>query len=219
MLIECTGYDAISLQPNAGSQGEYAGLLAIRRYHESRGDTQRDVCLIPSSAHGTNPASAALAGMRVVIVECDAQGNVDMDGPARQGRAPPDELACIMVTYPSTHGVFEESIVEAVRDRARARRPGVRGRRQPERAGRHRARRASSAPTCRTSTCTRPSASPTAAAARAWARSAWARTCSPSCPAIRCAPIAGAASRQRRGVRRALRQRVASCRSPGPTSR
>ena len=78
MLIECTGYDAISLQPNAGSQGEYAGLLVIRRYHESRGDTQRDVCLIPSSAHGTNPASAALAGMRVVIVDCDALGNIDL---------------------------------------------------------------------------------------------------------------------------------------------
>ncbi len=112
MLLECTGYDAISLQPNAGSQGEYAGLLAIRRYHESRGDTQRNVCLIPSSAHGTNPASAALAGMQVVIVECDARGNVDLaDLRAKAGRHR-DDLACIMVTYPSTHGVFEESIIE-----------------------------------------------------------------------------------------------------------
>ncbi len=111
MLLECTGYDAISMQPNAGSQGEYAGLLAIRRYHESRGDHQRNVCLIPSSAHGTNPASAALAGMKVVIVECDERGNVDLaDLESKAGRHAED-LACIMVTYPSTHGVFEESIM------------------------------------------------------------------------------------------------------------
>ncbi len=112
MLIECTGYDAISLQPNAGSQGEYAGLLVIRRYHESRGDTQRDVCLIPSSAHGTNPASAALAGMRVVIVDCDALGNIDLADLRAKAERHTDDLACIMVTYPSTHGVFEESIIE-----------------------------------------------------------------------------------------------------------
>ncbi|MEZ5573926.1 MAG: aminomethyl-transferring glycine dehydrogenase [Halioglobus sp.] len=112
MLIECTGYDAISLQPNAGSQGEYAGLLVIRRYHESRGDTQRDVCLIPSSAHGTNPASAALAGMRVVIVDCDALGNIDMQDLRAKAARHTDDLACIMVTYPSTHGVFEESIID-----------------------------------------------------------------------------------------------------------
>ena len=112
MLLECTGYDALSLQPNAGSQGEYAGLLAIRRYHESRGDEQRNVCLIPASAHGTNPASAALAGMKVVIVECDANGNVDMDDLRDKAQRHADDLSCIMVTYPSTHGVFEESIVE-----------------------------------------------------------------------------------------------------------
>ena len=112
MLLECTGYDAISLQPNAGSQGEYAGLLAIRRYHESRGDTQRNICLIPSSAHGTNPASAALAGMKVVIIECDALGNVDLDDLRDKAGRHREDLACIMVTYPSTHGVFEESIVE-----------------------------------------------------------------------------------------------------------
>ncbi len=112
MLRECTGYDAISLQPNAGSQGEYAGLLAIRRFHESRGDEQRDICLIPSSAHGTNPASAALAGMRVVIVECDSQGNVDLvDLEAKAGKHS-GELAAIMITYPSTHGVFEETVVD-----------------------------------------------------------------------------------------------------------
>ncbi len=112
MLLECTGYDAMSLQPNAGSQGEYAGLLAIRRYHESRGDNLRNVCLIPSSAHGTNPASAALAGMRVVIVECDVFGNVDLNDLRTKAGRHRDDLACIMVTYPSTHGVFEESIIE-----------------------------------------------------------------------------------------------------------
>ncbi|CAA0108985.1 Glycine dehydrogenase (decarboxylating) [Halioglobus japonicus] len=112
MLVECTGYDAISLQPNAGSQGEYAGLLAIRRYHESRGDSQRNVCLIPASAHGTNPASAALAGMRVVIVDCDALGNVDITDLRAKAERHTQDLACIMVTYPSTHGVFEESIIE-----------------------------------------------------------------------------------------------------------
>ena len=112
MLRECTGYDAISLQPNAGSQGEYAGLLAIRRYHENRGDHQRNVCLIPSSAHGTNPASAALAGMEVVIVECDELGNVDLGDLRSKAARHREDLACIMVTYPSTHGVFEESIIE-----------------------------------------------------------------------------------------------------------
>lgn len=112
MLIEATGYDAISLQPNAGSQGEYAGLLAIMKYHQSRGDHHRDVCLIPSSAHGTNPASAALAGMRVVITECDANGNVDMADLAAKAERHADELAALMVTYPSTHGVFEENITD-----------------------------------------------------------------------------------------------------------
>jgi glycine dehydrogenase len=112
MLLEATGYDAISMQPNAGSQGEYAGLLAIMRYHQSRGDHQRKICLIPSSAHGTNPASAALAGMKVVIVECDDHGNVDMDDLRTKAERHTEDLACIMVTYPSTHGVFEESIVE-----------------------------------------------------------------------------------------------------------
>ena len=112
MLLECTGYDAISMQPNAGSQGEYAGLLAIKRYHESRSEPQRNVCLIPSSAHGTNPASAALAGMKVVIVECDEQGNVDMADLTLKAERHAEDLAAIMVTYPSTHGVFEESIIE-----------------------------------------------------------------------------------------------------------
>ena len=112
MLLQCTGYDAISMQPNAGSQGEYAGLLAIKLYHESRGDHRRDVCLIPSSAHGTNPASATLAGLKVVIVECDPRGNVDMADLKAKIDQHSESLACIMVTYPSTHGVFEESIIE-----------------------------------------------------------------------------------------------------------
>ena len=112
MLCASTGYDAISLQPNAGSQGEYAGLLAIRGYHESRGDSQRNVCLIPSSAHGTNPASAQMCGMKVVVVKCDEQGNVDVADLQAKAEKHADNLAAIMVTYPSTHGVFEEQIME-----------------------------------------------------------------------------------------------------------
>lgn len=112
MLCASTGYDAISLQPNAGSQGEYAGLLAIRGYHESRGDSLRDVCLIPSSAHGTNPASAQMCGMKVVVVKCDDQGNVDVDDLQAKAEKHAANLAAIMVTYPSTHGVFEEKITE-----------------------------------------------------------------------------------------------------------
>jgi len=115
MLIICTGYDAVSLQPNAGSQGEYAGLLAIKSYHHSRGDGQRDICLIPSSAHGTNPASAAMAGMNIVMVKCDAQGNVDVDDLKQKAQTHADRLAALMITYPSTHGVFEEDIGEICR--------------------------------------------------------------------------------------------------------
>ncbi|MEJ8567502.1 aminomethyl-transferring glycine dehydrogenase [Elongatibacter sediminis] len=112
MLAACTGYDAVSLQPNAGSQGEYAGLLAIKSWHESRGDEQRDLCLIPSSAHGTNPASAAMAGMQIRVVRCDARGNVDLDDLKIQIEACAERLAALMITYPSTHGVFEENITE-----------------------------------------------------------------------------------------------------------
>ncbi len=111
-LAEITGYDAVSVQPNAGSQGELAGLLAIRRYHESRGEVARTVCLIPSSAHGTNAASAVMAGMKVVVVACDEGGNVDMDDLSRKAEAHSDRLAAVMVTYPSTHGVFESTITE-----------------------------------------------------------------------------------------------------------
>ncbi|KRE87267.1 glycine dehydrogenase [Rhodanobacter sp. Soil772] len=111
MLVECTGYDAVSLQPNSGAQGEYAGLLAIRAYHRSRGEDHRDICLIPESAHGTNPASAHLCGMTVVVTKCDGNGNVDVDDIRRAAEKHSDRLAALMITYPSTHGVFEEDIV------------------------------------------------------------------------------------------------------------
>jgi len=111
-LSEITGFAAVSLQPNAGSQGEYAGLLAIRRYHLARNDHERDVCLIPTSAHGTNPASAAMAGMRVVPVQCDDQGNISMEDLRKKLEANQDKVAALMVTYPSTHGVFEDTIAE-----------------------------------------------------------------------------------------------------------
>ena len=112
MLCACTGYDAMSLQPNAGSQGEYAGLLAIKAYHESRGDTQRDICLIPSSAHGTNPASAQMANMKVVVVKCDERGNVDLSDLKDKIALHENAVSAIMITYPSTHGVFEEDVTE-----------------------------------------------------------------------------------------------------------
>ncbi|MDO8390103.1 MAG: aminomethyl-transferring glycine dehydrogenase [Actinomycetota bacterium] len=112
MLVAITGYDAVSLQPNAGSQGEFAGLLAIRGYHRSRGDLERTVCLIPSSAHGTNAASAAMAGLKVVVVACDDQGNIDLDDLRARAIAAGPQLAAAMVTYPSTHGVFEQAITE-----------------------------------------------------------------------------------------------------------
>ena len=111
-LVKITGYDAVSLQPNAGSQGEFAGLLAIRNYHDSRGDTGRNICLIPSSAHGTNAASAVMAGMSVVVVDCDDEGNVSLEDLKLKIALNADALAALMVTYPSTHGVFESAISE-----------------------------------------------------------------------------------------------------------
>ena len=112
MLKEITGFKAVSLQPNAGSQGEFSGLLVIRRYHESRKQAHRDVCLIPASAHGTNPASAVMAGCQVVVVGCDKQGNIDLEDLRRKAAKYSDRLAALMVTYPSTHGVFETGIKE-----------------------------------------------------------------------------------------------------------
>ncbi|MBX3700028.1 MAG: aminomethyl-transferring glycine dehydrogenase [Dokdonella sp.] len=112
MLVEITGYDAVSLQPNSGAQGEYAGLLAIRAWHASRGQGHRNICLIPESAHGTNPASAQMAGMQVVVTKCDANGNVDVADIRAQAQKHSANLAAIMMTYPSTHGVFEEDVIE-----------------------------------------------------------------------------------------------------------
>ncbi len=135
-LREATGFAAVSLQPNAGSQGEYAGLLAIRAYHAARGEGSRDVCLIPASAHGTNPASAAMAGLRVVVVGCDRAGNIDLADLRAKAERHAEKLAALMLTYPSTHGVFEAEVREmcaVVHAKGRA---GVHGRRQHERAGR-----------------------------------------------------------------------------------
>jgi glycine dehydrogenase len=114
-LMEITGFAAVSLQPNAGSQGEYTGLLVIRQYHESRGQTHRTVCLIPQSAHGTNPASAVMAGMKVVVVKTDENGNIDVADLEEKAKANVENLAALMVTYPSTHGVFEEAITDICR--------------------------------------------------------------------------------------------------------
>ncbi len=111
-LVDITGYDVMSLQPNSGAQGEYAGLLAIQKYHQSRGDAHRNICLIPSSAHGTNPASAQMMSMKVVVVECDKNGNIDIADLKKKAAEAGDSLSCIMVTYPSTHGVYEEGIKE-----------------------------------------------------------------------------------------------------------
>ena len=112
MLAKITGFDAVSLQPNAGSQGEYAGLLCIRKYHLSRGDKNRNICLIPTSAHGTNPASAVMAGMKVVAVSCDNDGNIDIQDLKAKAELHKDTLSCLMITYPSTHGVFESGVRE-----------------------------------------------------------------------------------------------------------
>jgi len=109
-LNEVTGFAATSLQPNSGAQGEYAGLMTIRAYHESRGESHRNVCIIPASAHGTNPASAVMAGMQVVVTKTDERGNIDLADLEEKALAHKDQLAALMVTYPSTHGVFESSI-------------------------------------------------------------------------------------------------------------
>ncbi|WP_395344691.1 aminomethyl-transferring glycine dehydrogenase [Ningiella sp. W23] len=111
-LIDITGYDALSMQPNSGAQGEYSGLLAIQRYHQSRGEGHRNVCLIPQSAHGTNPASAQMVSLKVVVVNCDAKGNVDLEDLRQKAEEVKDNLSCAMITYPSTHGVYEETVKE-----------------------------------------------------------------------------------------------------------
>lgn len=111
-LEEITGFEAVSLQPNSGAQGEYAGLMTIRAYHDNNGEVNRNVCIVPDSAHGTNPASAVMAGMDVVVTKCDDNGNIDLDDLRQKVEANRDKLAALMITYPSTHGVFEEDIKE-----------------------------------------------------------------------------------------------------------
>ncbi len=135
-LADITGYDAVSLQPNSGAQGEYAGLLTIRKYHESRGDAHRTICLIPASAHGTNPASAAMMGMTVVVVKTDADGNIDFADLTEKAEQHSENLGALMITYPSTHGVFEENVREVCELIHAARRAGVPRRSQHERSGR-----------------------------------------------------------------------------------
>ena len=111
-LSEITGFDKVSLQPNSGAQGEYSGLMVIRAYHISNGQGHRKICLIPTSAHGTNPASAVMAGMEVVLIKCDELGNIDLIDLKEKAQLHSENLAALMVTYPSTHGVFEENIKE-----------------------------------------------------------------------------------------------------------
>ena len=111
-LRSITGFSGVSLQPNAGAQGEFAGLMVIKKFHENNGDKNRNVCLIPSSAHGTNPASAQMVGMKVVVIKCDEHGNVDIKDLKEKAKTHSENLAALMVTYPSTHGVFEEQISE-----------------------------------------------------------------------------------------------------------
>ena len=135
-LAEITGFDAVSLQPNAGSQGEFAGLLAIREYHASRGEAHRSVCLIPTSAHGTNPASAVMAGFKVVPVACLKDGDIDLADLRAKADEHARDLAALMVTYPSTHGVFRTYDPRNLRHRACARRSGLHGWREHECAGR-----------------------------------------------------------------------------------
>jgi glycine dehydrogenase len=112
MLCDCTGFDAISLQPNAGSQGELAGLLVIRKFHEVSGQGHRNICLIPFSAHGTNPASAVLAGLNIVVVNCETDGDISVEDLKKKASENADNIAALMITYPSTHGVYEETLLE-----------------------------------------------------------------------------------------------------------
>ena len=186
-LKAITGFAAVTLQPNAGSQGEYAGLLAIRAYHASRGEAHRTICLIPSSAHGTNPASAAMAGLQVVVVGCDRDGNIDLadlrakaDKHAAQPRGADGDL--------SQHARrVRGRDPRDLRHRPYAWRPGLHGRRQPQRAGRLDQPRARSAPMSAISTCTRRSAFRTAVAVPASGRSALRRISHRSCRTIHCA--------------------------------
>ena len=206
-LCQATGYAGISLQPNAGSQGEYAGLLVIRAWHAARGEAHRDICLIPESAHGTNPASAQMAGMQVVVVKCDAMGNVDMDDLQRaSASSTASSLAAVMITYPSHPRRVRGAREGALRAGARARRARLRRRREHERAGRRgragRVRRRRQPP--------EPAQDLLHPArrrrARASGRCAWSRTWCPSCPAHRTAGV-GSPTAGRRRLGRAAGQR------------
>ncbi len=182
-LCEITGFAGVSLQPNSGAQGEFAGLLVIRAYHQSRGEGARDVVLIPASAHGTNPGErrhGRLQGRRRRLPT--PNGNVDVADLKKKAEEHAKDLAGLMITYPSTHGVFEEVDQRHLRHRPPARRAGLHGRREHERAGRPDQSGATSAPTCATSTCTRRSPSRTAAAVPAWARSASPKHLAPFLP-------------------------------------
>ena len=215
-LAEVTGYDRVSIQPNAGSQGQLAGLLAIRGYHRANDDGARNVCLIPSSAHGTNAASAVMAGMRVVVVKALDDGSVDLDDLRDQCETHADDLAAIMVTYPSTHGAYEDTITDLckiVHDHGGqvyvdgANLNALLGYAKPGEFG-------GDAPT---STCTRPSASRTAAAAQGSARWRCATTWRRTSPPTGCTPTRPSARASGRSARRPTVPR-ASCRSHGPTS-
>jgi glycine dehydrogenase len=212
-LCAVTGYDAISMQPNSGAQGEYAGLLTIRAYHLANNEGHRDICLIPTSAHGTNPASAQMVGMKVVVVKVSANGDIDMDDFRAKAEQYAATLACCMITYPSTHGVFEETVREVCEivhshggqvylDGANMN--AMVGLSRPGDIGRMSA----------ISTCTRPSAFRMAAAVRAWARSASRRIWRPICRAI--LPIRTAPARVPCLPLPSARPR--SCRSPGATA-
>ena len=215
-LCTVTGFAAVSLQPNAGSQGEYAGLLAIRAWHHARGDQQRNVCLIPSSAHGTNPASAAMAGMRVVVVRCDNDGNVDLDDLRAKAEEHAAHLAALMITYPSTHGVFEEGIREIC---ALIHRHG--GQVYMDGANMNAQVGLTSPASIGADVCHlnlhKTSASRMAAAGRASARSAWRRISRRTCRTTRCWPRRG---RRRASARSRPRPSAPprSCRSPMPIS-
>lgn len=215
-LAAITGFAACSLQPNSGAAGEYTGLMVIRAYHQSRGQGYRNIVLIPASAHGTNPASAAMAGMKIVTVACDDKGNIDVGDLKAKAQEHSSELAGMMITYPSTHGVFESrirEIVDAVHDAGGQ--VYMDGANMNARWGSR--TRDTSAPTSATSTCTRPSPCRTAAAGRAWVRSAWRSTSARSCRRTRSSRRA--AKRASRPWHRLRGARRCCCRSPTATSR
>ena len=188
-LAEITGFAAVSLQPNAGSQGEYAGLMVIRAYQDQRGEDQRNVCLIPVSAHGTNPASAVIAGMQVIPVACDNDGNIDLQDLETKCEKYQDSLAAFMVTYPSTHGVFEETIRQVCATVHQPWRTSLYGWCKYECHGWDWFSRGILAPMFATSICIKPFASPTVAEGQGWAPSPWLHIWFPFYPITRWFPM------------------------------